>query len=421
MLSTMSSTENVPKGDEINHDDEIIDVIHDDEEKSTSIQKRSNYGQAIINGNVMMTDTGQLSHFGDEDHSNLDIQIIATEEIKGKLLKHTSFVIKSSLASHHTVSRRFNDFRWLHKMLSWKYLCTFIPPIPSSNILHKFNKEITSQRRYDLERFLNRIHSDSLLSKSESFTVFMTQQSQSRFKDQQKSISEKLSNREDKEIAEFIQQSYPDLNFKDIAEYDDSIYMEQIPRIREVYMRCDEQYACLNKRAQNIFKTMTSIVFEINCLNEELFGLRDIEKNDKPKSMINEWQQREDIGAFMEKWKLFEQNKLYCFYKYWCLNLKYEHLDCLAVLDVFIRYDIVYNKCKKLMKAQQKVNNNDDGKEDEELNEKVENIKHLLNTVCCIILKKQISKLWMDKIDGFNKEMERFGNKVRLMRTLWKP
>merc|ERR1712048_512959 len=137
----------------------------------------------------------------------------------------------------------------------------------------------------------------------------------------------------------------------------------------------------MHKIAQNIFKRMTSVVLEINTVNEELYGLGDIEKNEQPEIMMNEWQQREEMGAFMDKWKRFEQNELCCFYKYWCLNLKYAHWDAMAVLDMFTRYDIVYNKCKKIMKSKQKSEENKEAtEEDADLNEKVRNIQILLNT-----------------------------------------
>ena len=93
---------------------------------------------------------------------------------------HTSFIIESS--------RRYNDFKWLHKVLNVEYLCRFVQPMPpasnASNVLPKFGEERGSQTRYDLERFVNRVFIDELLTKSHSFEVLLTQI----FKDQQKSI-----------------------------------------------------------------------------------------------------------------------------------------------------------------------------------------------------------------------------------------
>ena len=150
-------------------------------------------GQTIIlNDNVITTDGGTLSYFGDPNHDQLSIRIIDTEEIKGKILKHTSFIIESAINNNNTVSRRYNDFKWLQNVLAIEFLCIFIPPIPppstTSNILKKFDSDFVSQRRYDLERFLNRVSDNKLLSKSEAFDIFLTQQSQQRFEEQKKSI-----------------------------------------------------------------------------------------------------------------------------------------------------------------------------------------------------------------------------------------
>jgi len=289
------------------------------------------------------------------------------------------------------------------------------------------------------------------LAKSESFEIFLTQQSHERFEQQQKTIKDTLLGRKDKEITEFItKQCYPDIDFGDIEEQinyenieneaDRNVYMEQIPRIREVYMRCDEKFVAMNKMAQNIHKIFTNIVTEINTLNDQLYGLYDIEKNEKPEIMKNELMEKEEICSFITKWKTFEQNQMYCYYKYWLLNLKYEHQDCLAILDVFVRYDIVYNKYKKIkdeitnsqtskdwkhdnnenrrgVQVEESDEKKEDGikcdvKEEDLIKDKIKNIKFLLDAVCKIILKEQIPKLWNKKAEYFNKQMKQFSNKV---------
>lgn len=189
--------DNVPDEDIKPDEPQLIPHQNDDDNKQNGQyddqNKRMDDGHKIIlNDNVITTDGGTLSYFGDDDRNKLDIRIVNTEEIKGKILKHTSFIIESSLNNDSTVSRRYNDFKWLHNVLSIEYLCTFIPPIPpasnASNILQMFDKAFISQRRYDLERFLNRVFANELLSKSQSFEVFLTQQSHQRFEELQKSI-----------------------------------------------------------------------------------------------------------------------------------------------------------------------------------------------------------------------------------------
>ena len=226
------------------------------------------------------------------------------------------------------------------------------------------------------------------------------------------------------------------------SQEDHRVYMEEIPRIREIYIRCDEKLTYLGKIAKNVFKIMTNIVLEITEVNDQLYGLYDIENNEKPEIMVNQWIKREEICEFLNKWKKVEQNQMYCFYKYWLLNMKYEHQDCLAILDIFIRYDIVYNKYQKIMqqydKQKKKKNKNNDNKDgmndvihdeqndidddddnkyndnkdiDEESKRKIKGIKMLLDTVCKIILKEQMTKLWEKKADNFNDQVEQFRQK----------
>ena len=279
--------------------------------------------------------------------------------------------------------------------------------------------------------------------------------------------------RSDVEITDFIKTCYPDLNLVDneddekeaeIKDFDDietpresaedhRVYMEEIPRVREVYIRCDEKFASMDKITKNIFKIMTNVVTEINTVNEELYGLYDIENNEKPQTMENQWLKREEVCSFLTKWKKVEQNGMYCFYKYWLLNMKYEHQDCLAILDIFTRYDIVYNKYKRVWKEYEKlkkqvgkrkhnvsvvVEESEDKKEviddvvhddqdqdkdedkdkgdgiDEETKMKMKNIKTLLDTVCKVILREQIPKLWEKRANDFNDQIDKFREKYQM-------
>jgi len=138
-------------------EDNSHDDIKRDEPSQNSQPKPAipnfNAHKIVLNDNIITTDGGTLSYFGDVAHEDLDIRIIDTEEIKGKLLKHTAYIIESTVNNHHTVSRRYNDFKWLHNVLSIEFLCMFVPPIPpsstASNILQKFDADFVSQRRYD--------------------------------------------------------------------------------------------------------------------------------------------------------------------------------------------------------------------------------------------------------------------------------
>eukprot|EP01083_Nonionella_stella_P316686 1149579_1 len=436
---------------------------------------RNNEHRTILNHNILTTNEGILSSFGDYDESNLNVRIIDTQEVRGRVLKHISFTIQSSFNENIIVSRRYNDFKWLHNTLAIEHLCIFIPPIPApnnmGNILKKFDKKFVAQRRYDLQRFLNRIFNHKFLSKSQAFLLFITQQSHARFVEQQKGITEALVWRTYQQIEQFIKnkcfsdsdfidaheedekyeeetvddadekdkeefirnECFPDSDFIDAHEEDEKyeeetvddadekdkedakVYLEQIPRIREVYMRCNERFILMNKIAKNVFKTMTQIVLEINTINEELYGLYDIERKEIPDEVKGKWDKKVQINAFMNKWKQCKQHQMYCFYKYFVLNLKYEHMDCLAVLDVFARYDIVYNKYKKLVNERQRNQHKYPRYEldpEQDQMKKIKRIRSLLNVVCAIILKEQIPKLWETKVDHFNAQIQQFQARI---------
>eukprot|EP01083_Nonionella_stella_P065923 173134_1 len=399
---------------------------------------RNNEHRTILNHNILTTNEGILSSFGDYDESNLNVRIIDTQEVRGRVLKHISFTIQSSFNENIIVSRRYNDFKWLHNTLAIEHLCIFIPPIPApnnmGNILKKFDKKFVAQRRYDLQRFLNRIFNHKFLSKSQAFLLFITQQSHARFVEQQKGITEALVWRTYQQIEQFIKNKcFSDSDFIDADEEDEKyeeetvddadekdkedakVYLEQIPRIREAYMRCNERFILMNKIAKNVFKTMTQIVLEINTINEELYGLYDIERKEKPDEVKGKWDNKVQINAFMNKWKQCKQHQMYCFYKYFVLNLKYEHMDCLAVLDVFARYDIVYNKYKKLVNERQRNQHKYPRYEldpEQDQMKKIKRIKSLLNVVCAIILKEQIPKLWETKVDHFNAQIQQFQDRI---------
>ena len=74
------------------------------------------------------------------------------------------YIVESSVfGSSTSVARRYNDFKWLYNMLGIEFLSVFIPALPPPNVFERFKDEIISQRRFDLERFVNRINDSNIL------------------------------------------------------------------------------------------------------------------------------------------------------------------------------------------------------------------------------------------------------------------
>lgn len=302
-----------------------------------------------------------------------------------------------------------------------------------------------------------------------------------------KSVDPSDSNEETKGIETNADES--DHSIFEVIADDHRVYMEEIPRIREVYIRCNERLDGIHKVALNVFKSMTEITVEIQTMNEELYGLHDIETTEKPQKM-KVMESRFDINEFMEYWKSMEQNQMYCFFKFWTLGMRYELQDCEAVLDIFGRYDAVFGKYKKVMTEglkslnsksgmsgrergrsyvnglrdrfkngiehglkyggngrEQKVEEKEDTKggvtvdvvhdtdDDEKLEvepetenghgngkdekeetvknelspeDKMKDIRTLLNTVCKVILKEQVPLLWEKRANTFNERVSQF-------------
>ena len=126
------------------HEDDIEDIDDDNTETIQKLKEESvfsadnnneqkydlNYDdqkELLLNDNVIITEGGILSYFGDDPHNKLNIRIIKTEERKSRILKHTVYIVQSSVfnisnSGTSTVSRRYNDFKWLHHVLSVEYL-----------------------------------------------------------------------------------------------------------------------------------------------------------------------------------------------------------------------------------------------------------------------------------------------------------
>jgi len=73
-----------------------------------------------------------------------------------------------------TISRRYNDFSWLHDVLRSEFLHILIPPLPEKVIFDRFSPEIVEYRRKELERFLKRVLSHAYLGKSQHVKTFLT-------------------------------------------------------------------------------------------------------------------------------------------------------------------------------------------------------------------------------------------------------
>ena len=103
---------------------------------------------------------------------------IVDVETRGKIVKHTVFIIKCEphFPKVISVARRFNHFLWLRTALSKMFPCMFVPPLPERKFLSATPNKNHSleERRTDLQRFLNRLEDVDCFHAALPFLVFLT-------------------------------------------------------------------------------------------------------------------------------------------------------------------------------------------------------------------------------------------------------
>eukprot|EP01083_Nonionella_stella_P215472 775460_1 len=132
--------------------------------------------------------------------------------------------------------------------------------------------------------------------------------------------------------------------------------------------------------------------------------------NARPVVMMDECLERYNIRGFVNKCVAeIEEAQTCAFYQSFLLNnLRYEHEDVKAILDQFTRYDAVYNKYKKQKASLNKLNDKYPDKNHTECEDKLNQIKTLLDKICCIILINQTPALWSKKIKSYNKAVQQY-------------
>jgi len=104
------------------------------------------------------------------------IEITGFEERKTKLSKWHVYIIECDppYSGVINVARRYNDFKWLRSRLAIEFPGVFVPLLPPTKIMGRFEDEFVEERRYDLERFLQRIEEVKPFSESVSFRLFLS-------------------------------------------------------------------------------------------------------------------------------------------------------------------------------------------------------------------------------------------------------
>ncbi|EGR34144.1 PX domain protein [Ichthyophthirius multifiliis] len=164
-----------------NHDDIQIDQQKDDLKK----QDDNNYKKTF---NCNKQELNQLSQI-----ENIQILVQKYEKKQGGLLSQSYIVyIIQTQPLDWTVSRRYNDFCWLHQTLEKAYPGISIPPIPKKQTTRNFQPLFLNKRMAFMQQFLNKIFKSPELKNSKYIEGFLGMVSDEQFKQLQKE-SERLN------------------------------------------------------------------------------------------------------------------------------------------------------------------------------------------------------------------------------------
>lgn len=109
----------------------------------------------------------------------LTITIQEAEKRVASMESYISYQIVTTGAYSATVRRRFNDFRWLHDQLRVVFPYHFLPPLPQKIVLSvdRFAPDFVESRRTALQVYLKTIAEHCVVSNSQTFQQFLTNQS----------------------------------------------------------------------------------------------------------------------------------------------------------------------------------------------------------------------------------------------------
>jgi hypothetical protein len=75
--------------------------------------------------------------------------------------------------SAFSVLRRYSDFLWLYEILSNNNPGVVVPPVPEKNPFGRFDDQFVRQRRFALEKCIQKIANHPVLGKDSDLRVFL--------------------------------------------------------------------------------------------------------------------------------------------------------------------------------------------------------------------------------------------------------
>lgn len=347
------------------------------------------------------------------------LKILSTEERKGRVQKHTVYIIECdpSPPGVITVARRYNDFKWLRGVLCTEFPGLFVPPLPPANVIGRFEDSFIEERRQDLERFLNRVEEVKPFAESMSFGMFLSRP-ETTFFEGRKEVEEQFNDRKEEDIASILNKLFPDLEEENL---DENVHEDDIPKLREFLTKIDGQMTNLNKSALRLFKHLNFVSKEMLLFEESFDGLYSAETNYPYKATS----ERLDVRKQFKLWSSYQTKQTDSYYDSFFRSLRYEHEDIKSLLELFKFHEDLYKKYSKIVAALNKFDEIEangaelkPAQERQRENDKVKrkNINYLLDIITKIILKNEIILIWNNKTTAWRDKIQQF-SKIQIQIT----
>ncbi|KAG0026214.1 intercellular trafficking and secretion [Podila clonocystis] len=185
--TTSGSAGGVSAGSTLNQDRSIFGD-EDEDVNDGQVHRSHAPGKAVKRDHVRTQSDMSLSTSAAERLAKLvPMTITVTDAHREKEGSSDSFIsyqvntktsLKDYTAPSISVRRRFQDFTWLHNVLSRDFPAAVLPPLPDKHRMRyvrgdRFSPEFVEKRRASLERFLKKIAVHPVLQRAESLRVFL--------------------------------------------------------------------------------------------------------------------------------------------------------------------------------------------------------------------------------------------------------
>lgn len=216
-----------------------------------------------------------IAPFEESKLTDYHITVSDPEMRGGTFSKYVSYAISVTpkLPGVINVRRRFNDFLWLREMLCKFAPGYFVPPLPPKQALGRFNEDFLDERQGDMERFLNRVAADAILSDNVIFKMFLCRHENS-FDDGKKEIDKWLQP-DFTDVPARYHKMFPEATSRSLPDS----FNEELLQLKEFLEHSEKELTTLLELSRLIKIKSTELAAEQVKFAEQLSVLSKVESN----------------------------------------------------------------------------------------------------------------------------------------------